>query len=85
MIDLNRMADIKNEPSIALIAVVDELFLATEGLNGFINLVLDKGNGKTVSFQRQGIANLLDPLLEQFRTAHTILDEARKKIYPPVP
>lgn len=74
-------------PGSALLAVVDELALATEGLNGFVNLVLDKGDGKSanITLPRQGVACLLEPLLDQFRAAHRLLDETRKKIAPPAP
>lgn len=87
MIRPEDLPEIKAKPSRALLAAVDELALATEGLNGFVNLVLDKGDGKSanVTFSRQGVACLLEPLLQQFRDAHAILDAARKQLYPPAP
>ena len=77
----------KQHPRNALLHAADELALSTEALNGFINLVLDKGDGKSanVSFRRQGVANLLEPLLEQFSRAHSLVDYARKQLYPPSP
>lgn len=72
----------KANPHSALISVVDEMALANEALNAFITLVLDHGTGREVSLPREGVANLLRPLLCQYRQSHALLCEARVKLKP---
>lgn len=74
---------VKEEPNLALVYAVDQLGEVGEAMNGLIDLILDKGTGDYVRFRRQGMAQLLDPLFEQLTRAHSLVDHARKKLYPP--
>jgi hypothetical protein len=75
----------KESPPLALIHAVDEIGLVGEAMNGLIDLILDKGRGEYVRFKRQGVAQLLEPLLDRVSQAHSLVDHARKKLYPPAP
>lgn len=85
MIPADDLPRLRENPSSALLAVVDELALSIEGFSGFIELILDRGDGrsKTVSLPRQGVAEAMEPLLWQFRAAHALLDATRRQLYPP--
>ena len=75
----------KESPSLALIHAVDEIGLVGEAMNGLVDLILDKGTGEYVRFKRQGVAQLLEPLLDHIAQAHSLADSARRKLYPPTP
>lgn len=73
----------KADPSLALLHAVDQVGLVGEAMDGLINLILDKGTGEYVRFKRQGVAQLLEPLLEHIAQSHALIDSARKTLYPP--
>lgn len=72
------------DPALALIHAVDQVGLVGEAMNGLIDLILDKGAGDYVRFRRQGVAQLLEPLLEHITQSHALINSARKTLYPPV-
>ncbi len=78
-------AHAKEHPDLALLRATDELGLSCLAMNGLIDLILDKGTGEYVRFKRQGVAQLLEPLLDRLSQAHSLVDHARKKLYPPAP